>query len=253
MRVFVAPTVTYATSTTIASSALPALPAQTLMQLWIAAGRDPHFAAQMAAIALAESAGIPNNINPTDNGGTQTSWGLWQISNGTHEAPTPAWANPYDNAQLAVAKFKAHGFEPWGTYGGANYLSELAAIESGNPSPAATAPSGTTTTTADPYSTVAELEALANQSLGLNNLGGLGPAIDAAASGISKTTGAIMGSFVTMQNIWNNFGAFVVGLALIFIGSLLLAMMWGEDIVRVIERNGQQVAKTAASVAEVIE
>ena len=113
--------------------------------------------------------------------------------------------------------------------------------------------SGTTTTMADPYSTVAELTALADRSLGLNNLGGLGGAIDAAAGGVMKTTGAIMGTFTSMQNIWNNFGAFVVGLALIFIGALLLAMMWGEDVVRIVKQNGASVAKTAASAAEVIE
>ena len=250
---YVAPTTTYADTSTVASPALPALPSQILMQLWIAAGGDPRVAPQMAAIALAESAGVPNAVNPTDNGGSQASWGLWQISNGTHEAPSPSWANPYDNAQLAVAKFKAGGFGPWGTYGGAVYQQELAAIESGASSPIASQPSGTSTTMADPYSTVAELSALADRSLGLNNLGGLGGAIDAAAGGITKTTGAIMGTFTSMQNIWNNFGAFVVGLALIFIGALLLAMMWGEDVVRVVKLNAPAVAKTAASAAEVIE
>lgn len=79
----------------------------------------------MAAIALAESGGRPTALNPTDNGGTQTSWGLWQISNGTHSSPAPAGQNPLDpavNAKMAVGKYNAskalsgNGFLPWGTY-----------------------------------------------------------------------------------------------------------------------------------------
>jgi hypothetical protein len=70
----------------------------------------------MAAIALAESSGNPNATNPTDNGGTQTSWGLWQISNGTHNQPVANVLNPQVNAAQAVAKYNASGFAPWGTY-----------------------------------------------------------------------------------------------------------------------------------------
>ena len=43
----------------------------------------------MAAIALAESSGNPRAINPNDNNGRQSSFGLWQISNGTHSPPAP--------------------------------------------------------------------------------------------------------------------------------------------------------------------
>ncbi len=256
---FVAPTTMYADRSTVASAPLPALPAQTLEQLWIAAGGDPRVAANMAAIALAESGGIPNAVNPSDNGGTQASWGLWQISNGTHEAPSPAWANPYDNAQMAVQKFvNAKGFSPWGTYGGATYNEELAAILSGAPSPSATSVTGPSSSSSDPYSTVSELSAtqltaLAEQALGMNNLGGVGSAIDAAGGAVMKTTGAIMGSFTTMQNLWNNFGALMVGIALIFIGALLLAMMWGEDLVKVLQQQAPAVASTAKKAAEVAE
>jgi hypothetical protein len=70
----------------------------------------------MAAIALAESGGNPNATNPTDNGGTQTSWGLWQISNGTHGQPANNILSPAVNAQQAVAKYKQQGLGAWGTY-----------------------------------------------------------------------------------------------------------------------------------------
>ncbi len=95
-----------------------------LMSLWVQAGGDPSVAPQMAAIALAESSGNPAATNPTDNNGTQTSWGLWQISDGTHNEP-PNWNVPFVNAQMAVAKYNASGFSPWGTYGNANYVAAL--------------------------------------------------------------------------------------------------------------------------------
>lgn len=84
--------------------------------LWIAAGGAPEMAEVMAAIALAESGGNPNALNPTDNNGTQTSWGLWQISNGTHNEPVPNILDPFVNAQQAVAKVASQGLHAWGTY-----------------------------------------------------------------------------------------------------------------------------------------
>lgn len=70
----------------------------------------------MAAIAEAESGGDPNSLNATDYGGTQSSYGLWQISTGTHTPPSPNWADPKTNAQLAVRKLKSEGLGAWGTY-----------------------------------------------------------------------------------------------------------------------------------------
>jgi hypothetical protein len=91
--------------------------------LWINAGGPKAVAAVAAAIALAESDGCSTALNPTDNGGTQSSFGLWQISNGTHN---PSAANIYNgavNAKLAVAKYKGAGnkFTPWGTYASGAY------------------------------------------------------------------------------------------------------------------------------------
>jgi hypothetical protein len=74
------------------------------------------WAALMAAIAEAESGGNPNATNPTDNDGTQTSWGLWQISLGNHAEPSPNWNNPEVNAKLAIGKLDSQGLGAWGTY-----------------------------------------------------------------------------------------------------------------------------------------
>lgn len=87
-----------------------------LEALWIEAGGQSTLAPLMAAIALAESSGVPTATNPTDDNGKQTSWGLWQISTGTHAEPNPDWADPLENAKLAVAKWKSQGLWAWGTY-----------------------------------------------------------------------------------------------------------------------------------------
>ena len=89
--------------------------------VWLQAAQGTKYgtqewAALMAAIAEAESGGNPASVNATDNGGTQTSWGLWQISTGTHATPSPNWNNPYVNAQLAIQKLNDQGLTAWGTY-----------------------------------------------------------------------------------------------------------------------------------------
>lgn len=90
--------------------------------LWIKAGGPRSVAPIAAAIAEAESGGDANQYNPTDNGGTQTSWGLWQVSHGDH-SPYPQWNNPLQNAKYAVAKYHGAGnnFSPWGTYDSGAY------------------------------------------------------------------------------------------------------------------------------------
>lgn len=84
--------------------------------LWIKAGGKASLAPTMAAIALAESRGNPNARNDKDNGGKQSSFGLWQISTGTHAVPNSNWADPLTNAKLAVGKYKSQGLDAWGTY-----------------------------------------------------------------------------------------------------------------------------------------
>lgn len=87
-----------------------------LEQLWVQGGGNKAMAPLMAAIAEAESSGNPSAVNATDNNGTQTSWGLWQISNGTHAQPVANILDPLVNAQAAVAKYHSQGLGAWGTY-----------------------------------------------------------------------------------------------------------------------------------------
>jgi hypothetical protein len=89
--------------------------------LWIQAGGPSAAAPVAAAIALAESGGCTSAMNFTDNGGTQTSVGLWQVSTGTHQYPA-SWTSAGGNAAEAVAKYNAAGgFSPWGTYDSGAY------------------------------------------------------------------------------------------------------------------------------------
>lgn len=96
-----------------------------LEQLWINAGGDRMLAPMAAAIAEAESGGDSTALNPADNGGTQTSVGLWQVSTGTHSYPQ-SWTTPAGNAAEAVAKYRAAGgWSPWGTYTSGAYKAFL--------------------------------------------------------------------------------------------------------------------------------
>ena len=101
-----------------------------LKGLWLQAAKGTKYdtntwASLMAAIAEAESGGNPNATNKTDNGGTQTSWGLWQISLGNHVAPSPQWADPAENARLAIGKLNSQGLTAWGTYDSGAYKAYL--------------------------------------------------------------------------------------------------------------------------------
>lgn len=84
--------------------------------VWIQAGGQKSLAPLMAAIALAESSGRSDALNPNDNNGRQSSYGLWQISTGNHNPPSPNWADPVTNAKLAIGKLKSQGLSAWGTY-----------------------------------------------------------------------------------------------------------------------------------------
>ena len=85
--------------------------------LWINAGGSRATAPIAAAIALAESGGCSAAVNPDDNNGTQTSWGIWQVSDGTHNQP-PGILSPAANALAAVTKWQEAGqsFRDWGTF-----------------------------------------------------------------------------------------------------------------------------------------
>jgi LysM repeat protein len=79
-----------------------------LEQIWEQAGGSPARAMMAAEIAMAESAGNPNAISPTDD------FGLWQInaSNGAL-----ATLNPFQNAKSAVElSNNGTNWGPWTTY-----------------------------------------------------------------------------------------------------------------------------------------
>jgi hypothetical protein len=101
--------------------------------LWINAGGPKAVAAIAAAVALAESGGNTAALNKTDNGGTQTSVGIWQVSNGTHSYPS-AWTSASGNAAEAVAKYQGAGnsFAPWGTFTSGAYKGFLSPSTSPN-------------------------------------------------------------------------------------------------------------------------
>jgi hypothetical protein len=107
--------------------------------LWINNGGPSAVAPVAAAIALAESGGCTAALNLTDNNGTQTSVGLWQVSNGTHSYPA-SWSTAAGNATEAVAKYKGAGnaFSPWGTYDSGAYKTYL----NGSTTPDTSVPSG---------------------------------------------------------------------------------------------------------------
>lgn len=94
--------------------------------VWIDAGGQRSLAPMMAAIALAESGGQTNALNPSDNNGKQSSFGLWQISTGTHIPPSSTWSDPLTNARLAIGKLKSQGLTAWGTYSSGAYKPYLA-------------------------------------------------------------------------------------------------------------------------------
>jgi Lysozyme like domain len=101
-----------------------------LKAVWLSAAKGTQYATNawaslMAAIAEAESSGNTDAYNPTDNGGSQTSWGLWQISLGNHDEPSPNWNNPIVNAQLAIQKLEGQGLSAWGTYTSGAYEAYL--------------------------------------------------------------------------------------------------------------------------------
>jgi hypothetical protein len=85
------------------------------------AGATPQEATTLTAIAQAESGGNPNQVNPNDNGGKQTSWGMFQISDGTHNEPK-GWRDPMTNVRMAIQKLRSQGFGAWGTYNSGAYL-----------------------------------------------------------------------------------------------------------------------------------
>ena len=178
-----------------------------LETLWIDAGGPKALAPLMAAIALAESGGNPGALNLTDNGGTQTSVGLWQVSNGTHSYPA-SWTTPAGNAAEAVAKYQSQGLGAWGTYTSGAYKQYYK-----GGTPAAGLPQGGGSGTQD-----ATLTAFEPPNVSL--LGGPAGIIEGAAQAVGKLlAGGVTGqtsSATGIAGVWN---------ALTAIGTDLNAMM----------------------------
>jgi hypothetical protein len=162
--------------------------------VWIQAGGSAAMAPLMAAIAEAESSGNPSNVNPNDNNGTQSSYGLWQISTGTHAPPSPNWADPVTNAKLAMAKLSSQGLGAWGTYTSGAYKQYLSAsttpdtnfTTSSTPTNAETASSAS-----DPSTCLIGINASTGSTLGVS-----GPSFNTCF--LSKTQGrAVIGGLLT--------------------------------------------------------
>jgi hypothetical protein len=119
-----------------------------LVTIWTEAAAGTKYATKawaelMAAIAMAESSGNADAVNATDNGGTQSSFGLWQVSTGTHTPPAPNWADPTVNAHLAIGKLNSQGLGAWGTYTSGAYRKFLSGISASTLPQTAGTPTGT--------------------------------------------------------------------------------------------------------------
>jgi hypothetical protein len=193
----------------------------------------------MASIGLAESSGNASATNPNDNGGTQTSYGIWQISTGTHTAPAANWADPVTNAQLAVQKLQTQGLGAWGSYTSGAYATNLPSgtalpsgvTATGSATGAATGAAGATTTgvSVNPITwltaPVKGLEWAGNWITG----GQLG-SITTEAQGLAGITQGLSGLVSTLSKLgqlwlimfrpqfWLRVGAFFVGLGALAYG-----------------------------------
>ena len=216
-----------------------------LEALWTQAGGSASLAPVMAAIALAESSGNPNALNPIDNGGTQSSYGLWQISDGTHAEPSPNWATPSVNAQLAVAKLSSQGLGAWGTYDSGAYLQYLPG-GAGNPGQAQLTSATASNTGAGGTSILPGVPGTAPPapSLGLNPITDLGNVFGWATQ---------FGAWAMFVFIILLFGMILLGLGILMLVVLLAAPVASPvaDVVGggIVGRATKGVARSARSSA----
>ena len=203
-----------------------------LEEIWLqgAAGTKyatKAWAALMAAIAEAESSGSNTALNPDDNGGTQSSFGLWQISNGTHTPPSPDWANPLTNAKLAVGKLESQGLGAWGTYTSGAYQKFMqgSVPPDANLSVSASSGSGSTggtQATTDSFNPLGWVESAASDEFGwfgklISGVTGIPSTIgDVATSitGLVRTLNKFIQLFLLLfrPEFWLRVGAGIVGL-----------------------------------------
>jgi hypothetical protein len=166
--------------------------------VWIQAGGSPSMAPLMAAIAEAESKGDPTAQNDDDNDGTQSSFGLWQISTGTHAPPSPNWADPVTNARLAIQKLNTQGLGAWGTYASGEYKAYLSSSTTPDTSfTSSSVPTNaeTASSTSDPSTCLIGLNASTGSTLGFG-----GPSINTCF--LSKTQGrAVIGGLMIASGL----------------------------------------------------
>ena len=184
----------------------------------------------MAAIALAESGGNPGAVNPNDNGGRQSSFGLWQISTGTHAAPSPAWSNPLVNAQLAYQKYQTQGLSAWGTYTSGAYRQYLNAANAGTGIP--------------------------SDTLAFSSVSGV-PGLSDIQNAISSTLAPITGLSNSLGAFWNAVSAWITKpwrIVKLAAGAFMLigvgvALATGSDAGKATVKMGKQVGSQLAAVA----
>lgn len=218
-----------------------------LKALWTANGGNPAAADMAAAIALAESGGIPDNAGTNTNGTVDR--GLWQI-NSVHGSLSTF--DPNANAKAAIL-ISANGvnWRPWctawsdgacGTQRG-SYLGMGAPYQkymqsgSSTPNPFGNTPSADSTvgaTKTDPISNAV--------GKGVEAFGSAGDAVAGVAGGAVKAITSIPDflKFVTSKGNWLRIGAVVLGALLIILGG------W-----KLMPTGVQNAAGTAAKVAAV--
>jgi hypothetical protein len=214
----------------------PALTQSQIAALWIANGGNPAQAQTAAAIAMAESGGVPNAL-----GDSGDSVGLWQVDTAFHPGLSKVdLTNPNFNAQQAI-NISGNGgnWTPWSTYcssgngvncvnpGGGAYRKYLGGNTLAGPTPGGQAPT-------DYWGDI--------ENDITNGLGAFATGVEDIAGGIFNDVGsffqALFGGNVSpflrlpqsLINIGWNFGGFCIGLLLILIGGLLIAFASFEDI-----------------------
>lgn len=201
---------------------------------WINAGGPHVMAPIMAAIALAEShppgrtdVADTHALNPNDNNGTQSSYGAWQISNGTHAPPAANWNDLNENAKLAVDKFHSQGLGAWGTYTSGLWRQFY---KTG----VAPSSSGIHTTSFDPSGLIG---GTVGNALGLGGLAGVGGAV---------TSGSHILGDVANPEWWKRIGKGGIGGALIIAGVYLMMRQQGIHPVQATVKAGEKAAAVAA-------
>ncbi|HWV46337.1 MAG TPA: transglycosylase SLT domain-containing protein [Nitrospira sp.] len=186
-----------------------------LEALWIQAGGDRASAPIMAAIALAESSGIPTNTNKNTDGTIDR--GLWQINSSNVDSVT--MFDPMANAKEAVKlKNNGQGLRNWVTYTNGAYRKFL---QNGVDPNGTGLPSGSTSTATD-----ASLS------------GDLGNAI---GQGLGNAFQALFQPLISMF-IWG--GEIILGIGLVVGGLIVFSMNTSA---------GQAVKNAAGKSAEVAE